>query len=124
MLLLKLVGYQYQQNKELTTFSRINRKKQTDAEKLLWYRLKGKQLAGFKFRRQCPIGSYILDFYCAEKKIAVELDGSQHMQSSVYDDQRKIYLQNYGIQIVRFWDNDVLKNIEGVLSQILEYVTV
>lgn len=112
--------YTYQHNNELTNFSRKNRKQQTDAEKLLWHYLRNKQLAGFKFRRQYPIQNYILDFYCLEKKLAIELDGSQHFNKKQYDKQRSATLQKYGIDVIRFWDNDVLKNINGVLEKILK----
>lgn len=116
------MDYKYQHNKELTNFSRNNRKNQTDAEKLLWYYLKNKQLAGYKFRRQYPIHRYILDFYCLEKKLAIELDGSQHLikTNKQYDKRRDTTLQTYGIEVLRFWDNDVLKNIDGVLERILK----
>lgn len=94
--------------------------KQTDAEKLIWFHLRKRQVAGFKFRRQYPIDNYILDFYCHERKIAIELDGSQHMQNREYDEKRNRGLQKYGIQIIRFWDNEVLQNIDSVLQVIYE----
>ena len=117
---MRSMRYQYHHNQYLTTFSRTNRKKQTDAEKLLWFRLRNKQLAGYKFRRQYPVQNYILDFYCVEKRLAVELDGSQHMNNKIYDEKRDTVLQKYGIETVRFWDNDVLQKIEAVVSQIAE----
>lgn len=113
----------YKHNKELTKFSRINRKNQTDAEKFLWYHLRNNQLAGLKFRRQYPIGTYILDFYCPEKNLAVELDGSQHTENTDYDQRRADFLKKNYIEILRFWDNEVLKNIDGVKLRILERVS-
>lgn len=111
--------YQYKYNKSLVNFSKINRKIQTEAEKTLWFHLKGRQLQGYKFRRQYPIGNFILDFYCVEKKLAIELDGSQHIEQESYDKRRKEYLERFGIRILRFWDNDVLKQTKIVLEKIL-----
>lgn len=111
--------HKYQHNKELTEFSRDNRKKQTEAERFLWRHIRGRQLSGLKFRRQFPIGIYILDFYCPEKKVAIELDGSQHIQNKEYDEKRSFILQKYGIEMLRFWDNEVFQDIEGVKISIL-----
>jgi len=115
--------YRYLQNQEHTNYSRTNRNNQTDAEKLLWSHLRRKQIDGLKFRRQYPIANYILDFYCSEKKLAIELDGSQHMQNSGYDEKRAQILQKHNIEIMRFWDNEVLQNIDGVLQVIYERLT-
>jgi very-short-patch-repair endonuclease len=92
----------------------------TDAEQLLWSCLRRKQLGGFRFRRQHPFERYVLDFYCCEAKLAIELDGGQHNDPSTkeYDDQRTAFLNKQGIQVVRFWNNDVLSNLEGVLESI------
>ncbi len=114
------MNYLYQHNKKLTNFSRNNRKKQTDVEILLWQKLRNRQLAGYKFHRQYPVDNYILDFYCLEKKLAIELDGSQHVVQKQYDEKRTADLQKYGIEIMRFWDNEALQNIEGVLERIVE----
>jgi very-short-patch-repair endonuclease len=92
----------------------------TDAERLLWSRLRQRQLHGYKFRRQMPIGSYIADFACLEARLMIELDGSQHQEQRGYDQQRDDWLQQQGFQILRFWNNDVFNNIEGVLTVILE----
>ena len=80
------------------------RKKQTDAEHKLWQRLRNKQVHGLKFYRQYSVGSYILDFYCPQRRIAIELDGSQHLAAKEYDDNRTAYLQRSGITVIRFWD--------------------
>ncbi len=119
----EVMKYRYLQNQEHTNYSRTNRNNQTDAEKLLWSHLRRKQIDGLKFRRQYPIANYILDFYCSEKKLAIELDGSQHMQNSGYDEKRAQILQKHNIEIMRFWDNEVLQNIDGVLQVIYERLT-
>ncbi len=95
------------------------RKNSTDAEKLLLLRIKQNQL-GFKFRRQHGIGPYVLDFYCTEKKMAIELDGGQHNddQKKIYDQERTEFLNSLGIKVLRFWNSEVLKNIELVLEVI------
>lgn len=101
------------------------RKNQTEVEKLLWFRLRNRQIQGFKFYRQYSIGPYILDFYCPTRKLGVELDGSQHKEANniKYDEERKNYISNYQINILRFWDNEVMTNIEGVIEKIVEEVT-
>lgn len=95
----------------------------TDAEHLLWRALRGKQLNGHRFRRQHPIGKYIADFACIEQKIVIELDGGQHQEQQVYDGQRSTFLAAQGWEILRFWNNDVLNNLDGVLSVIAKEVT-
>lgn len=97
-------------------FSRNLRNGPTEAEKILWQHLRAKQLHGYKFRRQVPIDNYIVDFLCFEKRIIIELDGGQH--GSDADMQRTEYLERKGFLVLRFWNNDVLENIEGVLQTI------
>ena len=92
----------------------------TDAERLLWQVLRGKQCNGHRFRRQHPIGPYIADFACIEQRIVIELDGGQHQAQRGYDEHRSTFLQAQGWQVLRFWNNDVLNNIAGVLSIIAE----
>ena len=94
------------------------RQELTPWELELWLRLKGKQLGGYKFRRQQPIGRYIVDFVNAERKLIVELDGSQHLDS-VQDKRRDENLCALGYRVLRFWNNEVNENIEGVLTAIL-----
>lgn len=94
------------------------RKNQTPQEVLLWARLRGKQL-GFKFKRQHSIGPYILDFYCPDKKLCVELDGSQHLDNKEYDQERTNYLLGHEIKTLRFWNNEVNGNMEGVLQKVV-----
>lgn len=102
--------------KRLTT-SRKLRLNQTDAEIRLWSRLKSRQLLGVKFVRQEPIGRYVCDFVCREIKLIVEADGGQHSESK-RDEVRDRYLCELGYRILRFWNNDILSNTEGVLSAI------
>ena len=109
---------------EYLAFVRQLRRDQTDAEKLLWYSLRNRQLFGLKFRRQYPVGPYVLDFYCYQYKLCVELDGGQHYESPgiQHDEQRQAFLTLHGIHTLRFSNHDVLQNLEGVLLQIAEAV--
>ena len=101
--------------------ARYLRKNQTDAESLLWSRLRARQLTGIKFRRQHPIGPYVLDSYCAEAHLAVEVDGSQHLESiAINQDQaRTKFLENKSIKVIRFWNHEVLENLDAVLESII-----
>jgi very-short-patch-repair endonuclease len=90
----------------------------TDAERKLWLLLRDRRLDGVKFRRQAPFGPYILDFVCFERRIVVEVDGGQHGDSPS-DKTRDARLRAEGFQVVRYWNNDVLKNPEGVLTDLL-----
>ena len=92
------------------------RKNSADAEKYLWTQIRNRQLEGWKFRRQLPVGQYIVDFACAELRIIVEIDGGQHAEQIIYDLNRTKILQSKGYQVVRYWNNEVLGNIEGVLE--------
>ena len=97
------------------------RKNQTFAEHLLWQKLRNEGL-GYKFYRQFNIGNYILDFYCNKKKLAIELDGSHHGEDGCkeYDDRRSEYLLTHGIKVIRFWNNEVIQNLNGVTARIKE----
>jgi very-short-patch-repair endonuclease len=87
----------------------------------LRHSLRDRRLGGYKFRRQHPIKDFILDFYCPEKKLAVELDGGQHSEGSqmIYDQSRSAILEKEGIKVLRYWDNEVLQNTDGILDDIL-----
>ena len=104
-------------NTKAATTSRHLRGNQTDAEKKLWQKLRGRQLSGFKFVRQEPLGRYTCDFVCREKKVVVEVDGGQHSESS-RDRVRDQFLNSLGYRVLRFWNNDVLSNVDGVLQVI------
>ena len=95
------------------------RKNQTDAERKMWRHLKNRALAGYKFRRQCPVGPYIVDFVCFEKMVVVEIDGGQHAERLKGDVRRTAYLKSRGFEVLRFWNNEVLANTDSVLSAIL-----
>ncbi len=99
--------------------ARALRKNLTDAEKRLWQKLKRRQIGTAKFRRQQPIGDYIIDFACLERRLIVELDGGQHATQVAYDDQRTAWLESRGYRVLRFWNNDVLANTDGVVQKIL-----
>ena len=96
------------------------RKNQTEAEKALWHRIRNRQIAGFKFLRQYSIGAYILDFYCSHIRLAIELDGGHHADKNnqIYDHARTLYLAKFNIHTIRFWNNEVLNNIDNVLEVI------
>jgi very-short-patch-repair endonuclease len=96
------------------------RKEQTKEEAKLWQYLSGKKLDNYKFRRQHPIDKYIVDFFCPSANLIVELDGSQHVEQKEYDDKRTAFLQVKGYKVLRFWNNDVNGNIEGVIEKILD----
>jgi len=99
-----------------TKLAKALRKNSTKAERLLWRNLKAKQIEGLKFRRQQPVGDYVVDFVCFEKRIVIELDGGQHMIEVIKDKEREKRLKKQGFKILRFWNNEVLRNIEGVLE--------
>jgi very-short-patch-repair endonuclease len=101
------------------------RRNQSDAEGAFWAKVRDKQFFGMKFFRQYSIGPYILDFYCPTLKLAVELDGGQHNQSDgrEHDAVRSGYLKAQGIDVVRFWNNEVLLDIQSALSKLALKVT-
>jgi very-short-patch-repair endonuclease len=99
-------------------YARDLRQSQTDAERKLWWRLRDRRLTGIKFRRQHPIGPFIADFCCTEAKLVVELDGSQHSVRRNSDAERTAFLERQGYRVLRFWDNEILTNIDGVLQRI------
>ena len=99
--------------------ARALRANQTEVEARLWQRLRDRQLAGAKFRRQAPFGPYIADFACLAAKLIVELDGGQHADNEEADAARTAWLEGQGFRVLRFWNNDVLANTDGVLEEIL-----
>lgn len=105
----------------LTEIARDLRKSSTDAEQLLWHHLRAKQLAGLKFRRQEQIGRFIVDFVCYEKSVVVEADGGQHMTEWEKDKERTSWLNSQGFCVLRFWNNEILSNIDGVMDVIRDH---
>lgn len=105
---------------KMTALGKALRKRPTDAERLLWKQLRLKQMEGFKFRSQQPIDHYIVDFVCFEKRIIVEVDGGQHAIQKENDTIRDTYLRQQGFRVLRFWNNDVMQNLNGVLDIIRE----
>jgi len=102
----------------LTFLARSLRSNSTDAERLIWRSLRNRTLFDCKFRRQYPIGPYIADFVCIEKRLIVELDGGQHVDNVMQDEVRTAYLQAQGYRVLRFWNNDVLSQTTAVLEAI------
>jgi very-short-patch-repair endonuclease len=109
-----------QTNKKIRSgkLQRALRSNMTDAEQALWHLLRCRQISGLKFRRQHPFGNYILDFVCLENKLVIEVDGGQHGQQAGYDENRAQKLQAAGFRVLRFWDNEVLNEIESVKEKI------
>ena len=104
---------------EVETARRL-RRDQTDAESRLWQQLRDRRLQGWKFRRQVPVGRYFADFVCIEARLVVELDGSQHGETRAdYDRLRTESLNAAGFRVMRFWNNDVFENLDGVMTAIL-----
>ena len=93
----------------------------TPHERILWSRLKSSQL-GYKFRRQHSIGKYIVDFYCLQKRLIIELDGSGHIKDKQYDKEKNKYLENLNFTVLRFWNSDINNNLEGVIQKIQGYL--
>ncbi|HEX6073628.1 MAG TPA: endonuclease domain-containing protein [Sphingomicrobium sp.] len=102
----------------MTSRSRALRRSSTDAERKLWTVLRNRQLCAFKFRRQVEIDGYIVDFLCPERRLIIEVDGGQHTPEG--DACRTAYLENQGFCVIRFWNNDVLQNLDGVWTRIEE----
>lgn len=109
------------QEKQLTSLARGLRHNQTDAEQRLWGCLRNRRLDGLKFKRQQPIGNYIIDFICVDKMFVIELDGGQHATQLIKDTTRTDYLNHCGFTVLRFWNNDIFSNLRGVLEQIVTY---
>jgi very-short-patch-repair endonuclease len=102
--------------------AKLLRKNFTDTERLLWKYLRAKQMEGCKFRRQEPMGSYIVDFVCPEKRLIIEVDGGQHSVEQERDSERDSWLEGHGYKVLRFWNNEVLTNTEGILEVIRYYL--
>jgi very-short-patch-repair endonuclease len=111
-------------NSKLKPKARVLRSNMTDVEKMLWSRVRRKQILGVQFYRQKPIGNYVVDFYAPQANLVIELDGGQHFEPEQerYDEQRTLNLQKQGLSVLRFTNLDVLKNIEGVMEVIFRQI--
>ncbi|MGE0420924.1 MAG: endonuclease domain-containing protein [Reyranellaceae bacterium] len=98
--------------------ARSLRKNLTDAERRVWFALRDRRFAGWKFRRQVPFDRYILDFVCFDARLVVEIDGGQHDERTEYDARRSAHLKQNGFRVLPFWNNEVLQNLDGVLTMI------
>ena len=104
-------------------FARALRQNPPDAERKFWSAVRGRQLSGFKFKRQYPVGPYIADFVCLERRMIIELDGGQHALQQDYDTARTAYLQAPGFRVLRFWNDEFLRNPQGTLDEIFRALT-
>lgn len=102
------------------SYAKQLRRELTKEERRLWYLLRSRHFENYKFRRQHPLGHYILDFACCAARLAVELDGGQHDEKQEYDRQRTLWLNQKGWLVIRFWNNELWNNEEAVLEKILE----
>jgi len=109
-----------QVREHLQRYAHRLRRKQTDAERRLWSRLRDRRLAGARFRRQHPIGPFIADFCCTEAKLVIELDGGQHALQQKADRARTEFFESQGYAVRRFWDNEIFTNIDGILQRIID----
>jgi adenine-specific DNA-methyltransferase len=98
------------------------RKTATDAENHLWMELRARRLNGFKFKRQVPLGNYIVDFACLEIGLIIEADGGQHIEQQAHDQERTLWLQSNGYRVLRFWNDDILLRLSDVLEQIVRHL--
>ena len=104
------------QKQRLLNFAKNMRHTPTEAEAKIWYHLRAKRMCGVKFKRQAPMGAYIVDFVAKHEHLIIEIDGGQHNEQ--VDNERTKWLENQGFKVLRFWNNEVLANIEGVLETI------
>ena len=105
---------------DLTPIAKRLRRDSTDVEHIIWRHLRAGRLQGVKFKRQQPIGRYIVDFVCFERKLIIELDGGQHANAIEKDAARTQWLESQGFAVLRFWNNEIMNNIEGVLMRVME----
>jgi very-short-patch-repair endonuclease len=113
----------FSRTKGMTSRARALRRRMTEAEKKLWSALRRKQVLGLSFRRQHPIGPYVLDFYCPQIGLAIELDGGQHNEEGrTHDERRTHWLKVQNITVLRFWNNEIFENVDGVLSVLVDRV--
>lgn len=99
-------------------YARTLRAQMTDAETLMWQQLRGRRFQGFKFRRQRPLGPYILDFVCLEAGLVIEIDGGQHAEQQAYDQARTALIESHQLTVIRFWNHEVMNDTAAVLENI------
>lgn len=107
----------------LTRPAKFLRQRSTEAERLFWSRVRAHRLGGFKFKRQQPVGAYVVDFVCFEAQLIVEIDGGQHAETPECDVERDRWLNGQGFRVLRFWNNEVLGNIDGVMARVVEFLS-
>lgn len=107
-------------DKKLVTYAKNLRQNMTPQEQLLWRFLRNRHFAHYKFRRQHPVGPFILDFACLRPKVAIELDGSQHDENRHYDENSTLWLESRGWVVLRYWNNELTENTDGVLTAIFD----
>ena len=103
-----------------TNRARALRQNQTETERILWSHIRSRRLAGHKFRRQRPLGGYIVDFVCFERRLIIEVDGGQHADQRTYDARRQSWLESQGFRVLRLWNNEVLSDIEAAKEAIYQ----
>ena len=108
----------YKNDRKISHLARIQRHNFTEAEAKLWSHLRAHRLEGIHFRRQYVIGKYIVDFCAPRYKLIIEVDGSQHLDRQASDDERSAFLKSKGFRIIRFWNHDIMNNLESVLISI------
>ncbi len=106
--------------RSIVATARKLRRSSTDVERKLWHRIRDKQVEGFRFRRQRPVGRFIVDFICLDARLIVELNGGQHAENVAHDEKRSAFLESLGYRVLRFWNSEVIENIEGVLERLRE----
>ncbi|MBI4744262.1 MAG: DUF559 domain-containing protein [Actinobacteria bacterium] len=113
-----------QYNNRSKEYSKQLRNNMTDAEKMLWLKIRGKQLKGYQFYRQKPIGNFIVDFYCPKGNLVIELDGGQRYseEGKVKDNHRDKHMESIGLRVLRFSDRDIFENLKGVIEKIWSYL--
>ncbi|TAN72272.1 MAG: DUF559 domain-containing protein [Gallionella sp.] len=107
-------------NNNRQIFAKELRGNMTDAERLLWYHLRAHRLSGMKFKRQQPLGDYIVDFVCFGARLVIEVDGGQHLDN-MQDQRRDTWLRSQGFEVLRFWNNEVLEQTDAVLERVLQF---
>ena len=106
--------------RSIVATARKLRRSSTNVERKLWHRIRDKQVEGFRFRRQRPVGRFIVDFICLDARLIVELDGGQHAENVAHDKKRSAFLESLGYRVLRFWNNEVIENMDGVLERLRE----